>query len=145
VTELQPDSIDGNGHPRASHAGALHQARPATLTYWPSNSIVIRMAIAAAPYAHAGGDMGYDFAFVLLLGLIPFLALPVMAMAVLLMWRTSWIHRVWSLLVLAFSMLVSAAVFGSHAFDNLPWCAVPLFWIVPLIAWIASIRWIGAR
>jgi hypothetical protein len=47
------------------------------------------MAIAATPYGHAGGDMGNDFGFVLMLGLMHFFALPVMAMVVLLMWRTS--------------------------------------------------------
>jgi hypothetical protein len=107
------------------------------------------MAIAATPYAHAGGDMGADmgadFAYAVFLGLLPFFALPVVAIVVLLMWRTSWIRRAWSLLVLAFSMLLSAAAFGSHVLGDFPWWAAPLFWIVPLIAWIASIRWIGAR
>jgi hypothetical protein len=103
------------------------------------------MAIAATPYAHAGGHVGDDFAYALFLGLLPFLALPVVAMVVLLMWRTSWIRRASSLLVLAFSMLLSAAVLGSHVLGDFPWWAAPLFWIVPLIVWIASIRWTGAR
>ena len=90
-----------------------------------------------APLARAG-HMGGDFGFVICLGIVPFVALPLLALPALLFGKAPLQRRALPFAVLLLAMMIVLALIGSHAVD-FPWYLAPLGWIAPMASW-AGVR-----
>lgn len=101
--------------------------------------IVILFGMIAAP-AYAGPPWD-ELGMMIYLGVLPLLVLLAGFIVSLFVSRAPWLHKVYTAIVIAYSLMGEFILLISGVVDPPTW-AIPVFWLVPLLAWWGISTWL---
>ncbi|MET3119680.1 small-conductance mechanosensitive channel [Undibacterium sp. GrIS 1.8] len=71
--------------------------------------------------------------------ILPFMGLILAFFLYLLVSKVTALQKIWTTILFAFSILITAILAASRS--NLPYFAIVIFWIFPLITWVCFAKW----
>lgn len=99
-------------------------------------------AFSVAPLCAARADSGWDgVGIVFGFGIVPLLVLLAAFILSLFITRAPWLHKLWTAIAIAATVLVQVILLASHTIAP-PMYTIVLLWLLPAAAWWGTATWL---